>query len=171
MTTSALTEAPPTATEGGRPRRVLLKLSGEVFGGGSVGVDPDVVRDVARQIAAAVRDGIEVAVVVGGGNFFRGAELQQKGQTAGAGAGLAIAAMLFALYALGFGLAAVAAAIALVVDWWLALLIVFLALVLLVFVLGAVSRALVRKTGSLRPEQAMEEARRTKDVLRGLGAG
>lgn len=99
------------------------------------------------------------------------AELQQKGQTAGAGAGLAIAAMLFALYALGFGLAAIAAAIALVVDWWLALLIVFLALVLLVFVLGAVSRALIRKTGSLRPEQAMEEARRTKDVLRGLGAG
>ena len=59
--------------------RVLLKLSGEVFGGGKVGVDPDVVRDIARQIAAAVREGIEVAVVVGGGNFFRGAELQQKG--------------------------------------------------------------------------------------------
>jgi uridylate kinase len=79
VTTSALTEAPPTTTEEDRPRRVLLKLSGEVFGGGHVGVDPDVVRDVARQIAAAVRDGIEVAVVVGGGNFFRGAELQQKG--------------------------------------------------------------------------------------------
>jgi uridylate kinase len=58
---------------------VLLKLSGEVFGGGKVGVDPDVVRDIARQIADAVREGIEVAVVVGGGNFFRGAELQQKG--------------------------------------------------------------------------------------------
>jgi uridylate kinase len=37
------------------------------------------VRGIARQIAAAVREGIEVAVVVGGGNFFRGAELQQKG--------------------------------------------------------------------------------------------
>ena len=59
--------------------RVLLKLSGEVFGGGSVGVDPDVVRGIARQIAPAVRSGIQVAVVVGGGNFFRGAELQQKG--------------------------------------------------------------------------------------------
>jgi uridylate kinase len=58
---------------------VLLKLSGEVFGGGKVGVDPDVVRGIARQIAAAVREGIQVAVVVGGGNFFRGAELQQKG--------------------------------------------------------------------------------------------
>ena len=58
---------------------MLLKLSGEVFGGGKVGVDPDVVRGIARQIAAAVREGIQVAVVVGGGNFFRGAELQQKG--------------------------------------------------------------------------------------------
>ena len=80
MTTSALTEAPPTAApEEHRKRRVLLKLSGEVFGGGRIGVDPDVVRNIARQVAAAVRDGIEVAIVVGGGNFFRGAELQQKG--------------------------------------------------------------------------------------------
>ncbi len=79
MTTHALTEAAPTAEPHRAARRVLLKLSGEVFGGGKVGVDPDVVRDIARQIAAAVREGIEVAVVVGGGNFFRGAELQQKG--------------------------------------------------------------------------------------------
>ena len=79
MTTHALTEAAPTAEPHRAARRVLLKLSGEVFGGGKVGVDPDVVRGIARQIAAAVREGIEVAVVVGGGNFFRGAELQQKG--------------------------------------------------------------------------------------------
>nr|WP_243886776.1 UMP kinase [Dermatophilus congolensis] len=57
----------------------MLKLSGEAFGGGAVGVDPDVVRGIAAQIAVAVREGVEVAVVVGGGNFFRGAELQQKG--------------------------------------------------------------------------------------------
>ncbi|HYH72919.1 MAG TPA: UMP kinase [Nocardioides sp.] len=79
MTTHALTEAVPTTKPGRSARRVLLKLSGEVFGGGKVGVDPDVVRGIARQIAEAVREGIEVAVVVGGGNFFRGAELQQKG--------------------------------------------------------------------------------------------
>ena len=60
-------------------KRVLLKLSGEVFGGGSVGVDPDVVQKIAREIAAVQRAGIEVAVVTGGGNFFRGAELQQRG--------------------------------------------------------------------------------------------
>jgi uridylate kinase len=60
-------------------RRVLLKLGGEMFGGGSVGVDPLVVRDVAAQVADVVRSGVQVAVVIGGGNFFRGAELQQHG--------------------------------------------------------------------------------------------
>jgi uridylate kinase len=60
-------------------KRVLLKLSGEVFGGGSIGVDPDVVHQIAREIADTVRAGVQVAVVVGGGNFFRGAELQQRG--------------------------------------------------------------------------------------------
>jgi uridylate kinase len=60
-------------------RRVLLKLSGEVFGGGKVGVAPDIVRGIAAQIAEAVRAGVQVAVVVGGGNFFRGTELQQQG--------------------------------------------------------------------------------------------
>lgn len=60
-------------------KRVVLKLSGEVFGGGAVGVDPDVVQGIARQIATAVRSGVEVAVVVGGGNFFRGAQMQQRG--------------------------------------------------------------------------------------------
>jgi uridylate kinase len=62
-----------------RPRRVVLKLSGEVFGGGAVGIDPDVVQSIARQIATVIRRGIQVAVVVGGGNFFRGAELQKRG--------------------------------------------------------------------------------------------
>ena len=61
-------------------KRVLLKLSGEVFGGEKgIGVDPDVVHDVAMQIADVVRGGTEMAIVVGGGNYFRGAELQQRG--------------------------------------------------------------------------------------------
>jgi uridylate kinase len=59
--------------------RVLLKLSGEVFGGGRVGLDPDVVQKIAREIASVQRTGVQVAVVTGGGNFFRGAELQQHG--------------------------------------------------------------------------------------------
>jgi uridylate kinase len=60
-------------------KRVLLKLSGESFGGGQVGLDPDVVRGIALQIAEAASTGVEVAVVMGGGNFFRGAELQRRG--------------------------------------------------------------------------------------------
>ncbi len=59
--------------------RVLLKLSGEVFGGGRVGVDPDVVSKIAKEIAVVAREGVGVCVVVGGGNFFRGAEMQQRG--------------------------------------------------------------------------------------------
>jgi uridylate kinase len=61
-----------------RKRRVILKLSGEAFGGGSLGVNPDIVASIAREIAAAI-DEVEVAIVVGGGNFFRGAELSQRG--------------------------------------------------------------------------------------------
>src|SRR5438067_2851915 len=78
--TRAAPVARPGGTAGGpRARRVVLKLSGEVFGGGEVGVDPDVVQELARQIAHVVQLGTQVAVVVGGGNFFRGAELAKRG--------------------------------------------------------------------------------------------
>ena len=64
----------------GTYRRVLLKLSGEVFGGEKgIGGDPDVVQDIAKQIADVARSGVQVAIVVGGGNYFRGAELSQRG--------------------------------------------------------------------------------------------
>ncbi|MDR9363253.1 MAG: UMP kinase [Microbacteriaceae bacterium] len=59
-------------------RRVLLKLSGEAFGGGEVGVNPDVVSSIAKEIAEGAKQA-EVAIVVGGGNFFRGAELSNRG--------------------------------------------------------------------------------------------
>lgn len=64
--------------------RVLLKLSGEAFaGGGGLGVDPAVVSAIARQIRDVVRTGCEVSVVIGGGNYFRGAELSQHGMDRG----------------------------------------------------------------------------------------
>ena len=67
------------APEGGW-QRVLLKLSGEAFAGGQgLGVDPDVVSSIAAQIADVVRHGTEVAVVIGGGNYFRGAMLSERG--------------------------------------------------------------------------------------------
>jgi uridylate kinase len=69
----------PGVPEGGYGR-VLLKLSGEAFaGGGGLGVDPDVVSAISRQIAGVVLAGTEVAVVIGGGNFFRGAQLNERG--------------------------------------------------------------------------------------------
>lgn len=63
-------------------RRVLLKLSGEAFGGGSLGVNPDIVSEIAKRIAVAAQE-VEIAIVVGGGNFFRGAELSNRGMDRG----------------------------------------------------------------------------------------
>ena len=62
-------------------RRVLLKLSGEAFADPAVGygIDPLTVYRVAEEVAAALDDGIEVAVVVGGGNIFRGVSQAAKG--------------------------------------------------------------------------------------------
>ncbi|EIC91576.1 uridylate kinase [Candidatus Aquiluna sp. IMCC13023] len=65
-----------------KKRRVLLKLSGEAFGGGGLGVNPDVVAAVAKKIADAAKE-VEIAIVVGGGNFFRGAELSNRGMDRG----------------------------------------------------------------------------------------
>jgi uridylate kinase len=62
-----------------RYHRVLLKLSGEEFGGGKLGVDPDVVSRIAAEIATVAAEGVQIAIVIGGGNFFRGAELRQRG--------------------------------------------------------------------------------------------
>ncbi|WP_219814968.1 UMP kinase [Rathayibacter iranicus] len=66
----------------GKRRRVLLKLSGEAFGAGTLGVNPDVISALAREIADAATE-VEISVVVGGGNFFRGAELSQRGMDRG----------------------------------------------------------------------------------------
>jgi membrane protein implicated in regulation of membrane protease activity len=97
------------------------------------------------------------------------AELGQKGGTLGAGVALIVAAGLLGLYAVGFGLAAVAAALALVVDWWLALAIVFAVLVALVVVLALVARHLFRESMPLKPVLAMEETRLTRQALRSFG--
>ena len=59
-------------------KRVLLKLSGEVLGGASgTGLDPEALSRVAKEIKEATETKTEIAIVVGGGNFFRG--LSEKG--------------------------------------------------------------------------------------------
>ncbi|MBE9403644.1 UMP kinase [Brachybacterium sp. p3-SID1565] len=77
--TQTITSPIPVMPRRADGRRVLLKLSGEAFGGGAVGVDPDVVSRIAGEIAEGVAQGVQCAIVVGGGNFFRGAELSQRG--------------------------------------------------------------------------------------------
>lgn len=60
-------------------QRVLLKLSGEALGGDSFGIDPEVVGLIAEEIRKVMVLGVQVAVVVGGGNIWRGATGSAKG--------------------------------------------------------------------------------------------
>ena len=54
-------------------KRVLLKLSGEaLMGEQGYGIDPEIVQAIAKDVAACVAEGIQLAIVVGGGNIFRG---------------------------------------------------------------------------------------------------
>ena len=62
-----------------RIERILLKISGESLGQDGSGVDPDVVERVARQIGRVHELGVQMAVVVGGGNLLRGAEFSKHG--------------------------------------------------------------------------------------------
>jgi uridylate kinase len=69
-----------TETAPSRPRRILLKLSGEaLLGDARCGIDPDVLDRLAADVAACARGGIQMALVVGGGNLFRGAKLAARG--------------------------------------------------------------------------------------------
>jgi uridylate kinase len=62
-------------------QRILLKLSGEALGGlsGGQGIDPDAVQLIARQIVRVAASGVQVAIVVGGGNILRGGEFSKQG--------------------------------------------------------------------------------------------
>ena len=93
-------------------------------------------------------------------------EMKEKASSLGAGSGLGTATAVVGLYALGFGLATIAAALALVLDWWLSLLIVFAVLLVLTLILGLLSAKMVKKGTPLKPEQAIEEARLTRQAIR-----
>lgn len=63
-----------------RYRRILLKLSGEaLMGNGNYGIDPGVIKRIAEEVAELNRNGVEIALVVGGGNIFRGEGLAAGG--------------------------------------------------------------------------------------------
>ena len=95
------------------------------------------------------------------------AEMKRKMAALGTGAGLAIGAGVILFFAVAFGLATAAAALALVVDWWLALLIMFVLLLLVTAVLGLVAVRMIKKGTPPVPEQAIEELRLTRQTLRG----
>lgn len=93
-------------------------------------------------------------------------ELKSKVAALGVGAGLAIAAGVIALFALGFGLAAGAVALAIVLDAWLALLLVFAGLLVVAGILALVGLKTFKRGTSPVPKQAIEEAKRTREALR-----
>jgi uridylate kinase len=78
--TASQTESARTAAEGGGFRRVLLKLSGEaLMGPREYGIDVGVVKSLACEITAVRASGVDVAIVVGAGNFYRGLAAAAEG--------------------------------------------------------------------------------------------
>jgi len=123
-----------------------------------MGVAP-AAKQVAEHASALARLEMELA----------GLELKGKVASLGLGAGLLVGAAFFGLFAVGFGLATIAAALALVLDTWLALLIVFGSLLLLVAILALVGLSRVRKGSPPVPELAIQEAKLTSTALRSNG--
>ncbi len=118
------------------------------------------VRQVAEHASAVVRLELELATL----------ELKRKIGNLGLGIGLGLGAALFGLYAVGFGLATVAAVLAIFLDLWLALLIVFAGLLLIALVLGLLGLNRIKRGTPPVPEQAIEEAKVTQAALKSNGA-
>ena len=93
-------------------------------------------------------------------------ELKQKLTALGLGIGLALGGALLALCGLGFGLATIAAALATALATWLALLIVTVGLLLVAGGLGLLGLRAIKKGVPPVPEQAIEEAKRTKEAVK-----
>ena len=99
-----------------------------------------------------------------------GLELKRKAGALGAGIGLGIGAALLSFFALGFLFATIAAALALVLDTWLALLLVTVGLGEIAVVLGVLARGRIKKGTPPVPEQAIKEAKLTSEALRANGS-
>ncbi len=98
-----------------------------------------------------------------------GLELKQKAGALGTGVGLGIGAALVALYALGFLFATVAVALAIVLDAWLALLIVTVGLLVISGLLGLLAVKRIKRGTPPVPEQAIREAKLTSEALKSNG--
>lgn len=116
-------------------------------------------KNVADHASALVRLELELAAL----------ELKRKLAALAIGIGLALTAALLLLYAFGFALGGAAAGLATVLPTWAALLIVAGGLVLIAALLGVVAAGAFRRGAPPVPEQAIEEARVTSEVLRSDG--
>ena len=114
---------------------------------------------VAEHASSLVRLELELA----------GLEIKRKLRTLGVGIGLGIAAVVLAVFGLGFLFATIAAALATFLSTWLALLIVTLGLFVLTAVLGLVAVAKIKKGTPPVPEQAIHEAKLTTSALKSNG--
>ncbi|HEV8097878.1 MAG TPA: phage holin family protein [Gaiellaceae bacterium] len=117
------------------------------------------VKSVSERASALVRLELELAAL----------ELKRKVSTLAVGIGLVLTAAVLLLYALGFGLAAIAAGIATALPWWAALLIVTAGVVLVAVILGLLGKRAIEKSTPPMPEQALMEAQLTKEALKGNG--
>ena len=98
-----------------------------------------------------------------------GLELKQKAGAVGAGVGIGVGAAVMAVYAVGFLLATIAAALAIVLDTWLALLLVTLGLLVIAAILGLVAVRLLKRGTPPVPELAIQEAKLTSEALKSDG--
>lgn len=113
-------------------------------------------KQVAEHASTLARLELELALL----------EVKRKVAALGVGIGMAVAAGIFGLFALGFALAAGAAALALVMPMWAALLIVFGVLALLAMILLLVGLSALKKGAPPVPEQAIHEAKLTTEAIR-----
>jgi uncharacterized membrane protein YqjE len=116
-------------------------------------------KGVAEHASTLVRLEMELAAL----------ELKRKVSALGIGIGLALGAAVFLVFALGFGLAAIAAGIATALPWWAALLIVTVGILMLAAILGLLGMRSINKGTPPVPEQAITEAKRTTEALKGNG--
>jgi uncharacterized membrane protein YqjE len=117
------------------------------------------VKSVSERASSLVRLELELAAL----------ELKRKVASLAVGIGLALTAAVLLVFALGFGLATIAAGIATAVSWWLALLIVTVGIVLVAGLLGLLGLRAIKKGTPPVPEQALAEAKLTSEALKGNG--
>ena len=117
------------------------------------------VKEVAERASSIVRLELELAAL----------ELKRKVSSLAVGIGLALTAAVLLVFAIGFGLATIAAGIATAVAWWIALLIVTVGIVLVAGLLGLLGLRSIKKGTPPVPEQAIKEAKLTSEALKGNG--